>query len=345
MIILSITIFLTLGISAFCSLLEAMLLSTTTSEIQALKKESPKKGHMMEFFKDDIEETSSAILSLNTIANTLGSVIVGGLALESFGEGSLLLFYIGMTISILLFSEILPKNVGVLYSSGLIPKFVYPLYFVRLIMRPLSTLCKKAVKLLVHPKPSSGDDHNKEIILLAEKRAQEGILSKDERDIISNALRLDDVLIRDIMTPRTVITALDRTTTLSDVLNQYPNVPFARMPVYENNLDHIVGLVRRRDMFNTQGNLTIKDLMQPINFIPENASAAKALQYFLKSHQQLLVCVDEFGSTSGVVTMEDVFEQILGKEIFEEDDIAIDMRELAKKKKEETDRKNVTSEK
>lgn len=333
MAILSITILLTLSISFLCSLLEAVLLSASISEIEALKKENLHKGHMIEYFKDDIEETSSAILALNTIANTLGSVIIGGLALELFGEKSLLLVSIGMTLSILLFSEILPKNIGVIYSAALISKLVYPLYVVRLIMRPISFFCKKMVRLLIHPKTVSEKGHNEEIILLAEKREKEGILSKDERNIIANALHLDDVLVRDIMTPRTVITALEKNVTIADVFKQYANIPFARMPVYENDIDHIIGLVRRRDMLSREEVLVVKDLMHPINFIPENASAANALQHFLKFHQKLLVCVDEFGSTAGVVTMEDVFEQILGKEIFEKDDIAIDMREFAKSKK------------
>lgn len=338
MITLTIAIILTLGVSAFCSLLEAMLLSTSTSEIEALKKVSPRKGEMMDYFKEDIEETSSAILALNTIANTLGAVVVGGLALQVFGDDSLFFFSIGMTFGILLFSEILPKNIGVIYSGGLIRKFVYPLYIVRFVMRPISLLCKKTVQLIVHPKEEDEEKHHEEIILLAEKRAQEGVLSKDESDIISNALSLDDIAVKDIMTPRTVITALEKNTTLSEVFEKYPNIPFARIPVYEEDMDHIVGLVRRRDMINTEKALTIEELMQPIQFIPENASGADALQHFLKNHQQLAVTVDEFGSTSGVVTMEDIFEHILGKEIFEEDDIAIDMRELAKMKKEQTDR-------
>lgn len=333
MFTLLVAMIITLGASALCSILEAMLLSITASEIESLKKKNIKKGLLLEQFKTDIEETSSAILALNTIANTLGATVVGGFAIKIFGENILVYFSLGMTLGILLFSEILPKNVGILYKNELIGYFIYPMYIVRFIMRPISIIGQKTIQLLIHPIKSSQENHDTEIILLAEKRTQEGILTENERDIISNALTLDDITVNKIKTPRQVVTALDGNLTLKQVFQKYPNIPFARLPVYENNFDNIVGIVRRRDMINTKNDLKVKNLMQPVIFIPDAATAAVALQSFLKNHQQIAVTVDEFGSTSGVISMEDIFEHILGQQIFEEGDVAVNMRDLAMLKK------------
>lgn len=334
MLILVLTILLTLSVSALCSLLEAMLLSTTASEIEGLKKKNLKKGNLLERFRKEIEETSSAILALNTIANTLGASVVGGFAIKIFGEPKLIYFSLGMTLGILLFSEILPKNIGIVYRGQLISAFVYPMYAIRLIMRPISLIGQKLIRLLIHPIKVSQENHDTEIILLAGKRAEEGILTNDERDMVSNALTLDDIPVSKLKTPHQVVTALDCNLTLKEVFQKYSNIPFARLPVYENNFDNIVGLVRRRDMINTKKDLTVRELMQPVIFIPEETTAADALQSFLKNHQQFAVTVDEFGSTSGVITMEDIFEHILGQQIFEEGDVAVNMRDLAMLKKE-----------
>src|SRR5690606_5141937 len=164
----------------------------------------------------------------------------------------------------------------------------------------------------------------------------EGSLTESESSIIANALSLDEIRVSEIMTPRTVVTLLRRGATIGEVFREYPNVPFARIPVYGKNIDDIVGLVRRRDLLKAKANDLDHDqvgkVMQEVHFIPETATAAQALQLFLKTHQQLVVVVDEFGSTAGVITMEDVIEHLIGREIFEKDDIAVDMRELARAK-------------
>jgi CBS domain containing-hemolysin-like protein len=154
--------------------------------------------------------------------------------------------------------------------------------------------------------------------------------------MIHNALSLDDILISDIMTPRTVVTALEQNLTIEDVFSDYKNIPFARIPVYDETIDNIVGIVRRRDLLQARADdrdsVTVAELKGESIFVPDTANAADALQLFLKNHQQLGVVVDEFGSTAGVVAMEDIVEHILGREIYEESDIAVDMRVLARRK-------------
>lgn len=337
---LVLAIVVTISLSALCSLFEAMILSTTAAEIEALKNVSPLRGALLERFKTETAETSSAILSLNTLANTLGATLVGWLAALQFphSEQVLLAFAFGMAGGILIFSEIIPKNVGVLYRSRLHKHCVYPLQWVRLLMRPLSWVCRLPLRVFVRRPEEPLESSDDEIVLLAEKGAKEGTLSTDESDMIANALRLDDVSVRDIMTPRTVVTALDQETDIRMVFQQMANIPFARIPVYKDSIDNVVGIVRRRDLLKAKADdadaTFLKQWMQKAFFVPENATALDALRLFLKHHQQLAIAVDEFGSMSGVISMEDIVEQILGQEIFEKDDVAVDMRELARRKKE-----------
>lgn len=335
MSLLIFAIVFTLGISFFCSLFEALVLSTTVSDIEILKKRQPSRGLLLEKLKLSLDETISAILTLNTVANTLGSVTIGGLTTRLFGDAVLGVLSAALTLAILIFSEVLPKNLGVVYRRQLQPHVVMPLWWIRRALAPITYVCGLMVKWAIPGKVDANTD-DEEIILLAERGAQQGTLTKSESSIIANALSLDDVRVSEIMTPRIVITTLRRNMNVGEVFREYPNLPFGRMPVYGENLDDIVGLVRRRELQNAKAHdrdyELVEKLMHEIHFIPDTITAGNALQVFLRTHQQLLVVVDEFGSTAGVLTMEDVIEHLLGREIFEKDDLAVDMRELARAK-------------
>jgi CBS domain containing-hemolysin-like protein len=323
----------TIGVSFLCSLLEALILSTTVGEMEALKKSKPERGRMLEELKTGIADTISTILTLNTIANTLGATLVGGLATQLFGEIWLGVVSGLMTLGILIFSEVIPKNLGVAYRVQLQPQIVYPLIFLRKVLHPINYLCNLSVRFVIKDPPAEASS-DAEIKLLAERGAKQGTLTTNESQLIANALSLDDVKIANVMTPRTVVTALEQDATLYEVFEKHPNIPFARIPVYEDNIDEVVGMVRRKDLLKAKANdlddATVGSLMQEIHFIPETVSVSSALQLFLRTHQQLAMVVDEFGSITGVLTMEDVMETILGREIFEKDDVAVDMRELAR---------------
>ena len=335
---LILAISLTIGISALCSTLEAMILSVTSAELESFKKTSPKRGSLLEKFRNEIEETTSAILSLNTIANTLGATLVGGLAEKSLGGGqtNLLIFACGMTVGILFFAEILPKNLTVTYRADMLGKLVVPLYVVRRLMYPFSKICKVTVKAMVPEKQDSMDSDEEEIILLAKKGASKGTLTDEESNWVKNALRLNDVQVHEIMTPRTVMLALDQDLSVKKVFEMHPNVPFARIPLFRETIDHVCGIVRRRDLYNAsvenKSDQLLKDLAKEAVFVPENASVDKALRLLLSEHSQLSVVVDEFGSVAGVLALEDIIETIIGQEIFEHDDMAVDMREFALRK-------------
>jgi len=325
----------TLGTSFACSLAEAVILSTTVPDIEALKKRHAARGALLERLRVDLDETISVILTLNTMANTLGAMIIGASAAHLFGDAMVGVISGILTLAILIFSEVIPKNLGVVHRVALQPHIVYPLLWTRRLLFPIIWLCKQAVRMAVRGKPAANTS-DRDIILLAEKGASDGTLSASESNIIANALSLDDVRVGEIMTPRTVLTTLRKDATVGQIFREYPNIPFARIPVCNKNLDDVVGLARRRDLLkakaNDQDSELVADLMQEIHFVPKTATAGNALQLFLKTHQQLLVVVDEFGSTAGVVTMEDVMEHLLGREIFEKDDVAVDMRELARAK-------------
>jgi CBS domain containing-hemolysin-like protein len=324
---------LTLLVSFLCSLTEALILSSTTAEIEALKRAHPRRGGLLEGFRHNLDRTISTILTLNTIANTLGATLIGALGAELFGNAAIGVISAALTLAILIFSEVIPKNLGVVHRVRLQPHVVYPLFWAERALLPIIWLCQQAVRLVVR-KPVAAHAADREIILLAEKGAQEGTLSRSESSIIANALSLDDVRVGEIMTPRIVVTALPRNATVGEVFRDHPNIPFARIPVYGRNLDDVVGLVRRRDLLKAKANdqdfETVEKLMQEVQFVPETVTVAQALQQFLRTHQQIAVVVDEFGATTGVLSMEDVMEHILGREIFEKDDVAVDMRELAR---------------
>ena len=327
----------TIGISALCSVLEAMILSTTTAEIEALKNSHPGRGNKLEKYKLELEETSSAILSLNTIANTLGATMVGGFAVQIWPADNNVLLKVSsaMALSILFFSEIIPKNVGVLYRPNLQPILIFPLIWICALMAPISRVLGIVVRYTLRPTSKlTGSDE--EILLLAEKSAKEGTLTSNERDMINNALNLDELLVNEIMTPRTVVQVFDGQETVTSLLQKHKDIPFARIPIYEEQTENISGIVRRRDLLtaiaDNRGDVQIRELANEAIFVPDNAAASDALQTFLKYHQQLAIAVDEFGTMSGVITMEDVIEQIIGQEIFEDDDPAIDMRELARRR-------------
>ena len=341
---LILAIVLTLAVSFVCSLFEAIVLSATVAEIESLKKVRPRRGQCFEIIRVELDETISAILTLNTVANGVGSVIIGALCARIFGEKALFVVTPLFAVVLLIGSEVLPKNVGVVYRRRLLPHVVYPLWWLRRFLTPITWVCNRVVRLFVRV-PAHLHGSQEEIVLLAERGAKLGTLSRSESNIIANALSLDKVRVSGIMTPRTVVAALSRTATVGDAFRELPSLRFGRLPVFGRNLDDIVGLVRRRDLLNAKANdqdsLLVEQLMGEAHFIPETVTLDNALDVFLKAHQKLLVAVDEFGATAGVISMEDVMEHLLGLEIFEKDDVAVDMREFARAKQQRQRGKNV----
>lgn len=332
---LALAVAFTIGVSFLCSLMEAMFLSTTSAEVEALKEKNPRRGKLLEDSRERTEETISSILTLNTIANTLGAVIVGGIATKLFGEAMLGVISAVMTLAILVLAEVIPKNLGVAYRVALQPHVALLLHWIRCALRPLTKLTTVLVRAVI-PDRQDAETSDREIALLAEKGAREGTLTGSERDLIHNALSLSTTRVADILTPRNVVVALEENLTCAEVLAAHPAIRFSRMPVHDGNLDEITGLVRRRDILHSiatgRGQRTIQELRQPVSFVPEMATAASALQTLLSANQQLAAVVDEYGGFVGVVSIEDIVEHLIGREIYEKDDVAVDMRALARRR-------------
>lgn len=327
-----IAVFFTLGISALCSILEAMVLSTTSLDVEELKQRNPRTGKLIESVKLNVEVTISSILTINTVANTLGAILVGGIAIKLFGEIWLGAVSALMTLAILLFSEILPKNLGVVYRRSLFPIMIFALLFIIRIATPLTRISSIFIRLFVRT-PAPADRSQEEIALIAERGAREGTVSKAELHLIHSSLALKSTRVSGIMTPRNVVTLLASDDTVGDVIARFGDIPCARMPVESSTSEDIVGVARRRDILHCIANgnrdRPISQIMQPPTFVPEVGVISKTLESLLETHQQLGVVIDEFGSFSGVVTLEDIFEHLIGRKFFEPDDRAADMRVLA----------------
>ncbi|MCX7713337.1 MAG: CNNM domain-containing protein [Chthoniobacterales bacterium] len=328
------TVFLTLSISALCSVLEAMLLSTRSIEIERLKSLNPTAGRLLEQLRSDLEGSIASILTVNTVANTLGSVLVGALGTQIFGNLWLGLISATMTLSILFFSEILPKNIGVLYRPALQPILVYPLFWITRLAGPVTNFSSWIIRKILKSRPPTTSEG--EIELLAEREARAGKITDLQLRLILTATKLQQFTVEDIMTPRSVVVTCDVEDNPADLLNRLGKFRFARMPVTGQNPDDIVGMIRRKDILHAlatgQINKKVRDLMNPPVFVPEIGKLSSALELMIAKHQQLAVVVDEFGGFAGVLALEDIFECLIGREFYESDDVAVDMQEFARKR-------------
>jgi CBS domain containing-hemolysin-like protein len=319
------------SVSFLCSMLEAVFLSISPAYVALALKENKKHGKLLEHLKENIDRPISAILTMNTICNTAGSAAIGAYAHEHFGSVALTTTSVVLTLSILIFAEILPKILGATYWKTLAPFAAYTIQLMIFLVFPIVRLTEVVSNLL-------GDNEGKtvtreEVIATAEIGVDEGTLLKKESTVIKNLLMLNNMFVSDIMTPRSVAFALDGEMTVEQVVDKHRPVRFSRIPVYESNLDHIVGLVHRWKIFDAAAHdvwdKKIKDLTVPIQSVPERTSVAAVIDLFLKLKQHLFLAVDEYGVVTGIVTLEDAIETLLGVEIVDELDNITDMRQYA----------------
>lgn len=327
-------VFFTLGVSALCSVLEAMLLSTRSIEIDRLKETHPRAGQLMELLRGDLEGTIASILTVNTVANTLGSICVGALAANLFGS-----FWVGvisavLTLCILFFSEILPKNVGVMYRTKLQPFMVFPLFGIYRLAAPLTNISTWVIRRMLRRPPETNTEGELEI--LAERELQEGRLQEAQYRLIRSSLLLQDITVEEVMTPRNVVLTCEATETVRAMFDRLQKIPFARIPVRGESQDDIVGVVRRKDLLHAlvtgRGEETVASMQYAPVIVPEIGRLVSALELMFKQHQQLAIVVDEFGGFAGVLTLEDIFEFLVGREFYEHDDMAVDMQEFARRR-------------
>ena len=337
MILLCLSVGLAIVISAICSLSEAAFYSLPMSHIEIISQKHKRIGRILMGMKKDIHRPITAVLTLNTIANTAGATISGAAAIAVFGADSMVWFSILFTMAILLFSEILPKTLGVSYCRELALWIAYPLHWMIKLLTPFILIIQAIARLL----PAKDDAllvSAQEIQALARQSHKSGEISLQERRVITNILDLKDKTVRQIMTPLTVTFMLDANLTVAQAMqaNEMLNM-HSRIPVYEKNTDEVVGIILRKDIFNwgTQGagEKSLREFMQPVHFVPETGRLTAVMLEFFDHHKHLFVVVDEYGSVTGVVSLEDIIEEIVGREIIDESDRDTDMRELAKRKR------------
>jgi len=321
-------------ISAMCSVFEAVLYSLPVSNIELMAKKYPGRAAMMKRLKENIDHPITAILTLNTIANTIGAAVAGASAVAVFGQSSLAWFSLLFTLAILLFSEILPKKVGVIYSRELAPLITLPLHWMVRILMPVIWLCQAITRLV----PDHGDANQvsaEELQTIAMLSRRSGEIGAEQEQVITNILQLNHKSVRDVMTPRTVTFSMDMNITIREAIALADKWRMhSRVPVYDGDKDNVVGMVMSREMFMAAAedryDTRLCELMAPVHFVPETAPLNRVFIDFFERRQHLFVAVDEYGSVTGVISMEDIIEEIMGREIVDESDTTRDMRELAR---------------
>ena len=324
--------FAVLVISFLCSLLESFILSVTHAHISLVSKDRPALGKKLSYFKENINRPLSAILSLNTIANTVGAASVGAIALIEFGSSWVAIMSGILTLSILIFSEIIPKTIGALYWKRILVPATFAIQVLIVMTYPLVVLLELLSKWLA--KDGNEDKVSREeVIAMAELGEDEGTIEESESTVIENVLMLDDIPVEEVLTPRSVIFALDKTSSVREVLDKYNDIEFSRIPVYEEGLDNIIGIVRRHVLLKSkaedQFDVTMGELAKPIHTVEENDSVGNVLDEFVKRREHLFMVKDQFGQVAGLITLEDAIETLLGIEIVDETDSVVDMRKLA----------------
>lgn len=327
---------LTLILSFMCSLLEATLLSSTSSYIESLDKKgySPKTVDLAKDVKQNIDKSISSILTLNTFANTMGAAGVGAQAAIIFGSNWQAVIAFILTLMVLFISEIFPKTVGAIYWRKFIVPAVYIISFMVKVTYPFIFLATFITNALQKGRKNEVNFSKDEIITIVNMSEKEGVLQAKESILIKNLFKLKNIKAKDIMTPRTVVFAFDSKTTLKEALLNDNLYVYSRIPVYNESIDDIAGVVFKQTILEKRvkkkKKTLLKDIMVPVHKVPENISVSTLFDMFIRMKMHLFIVQDEYGQTSGVVTLEDALETLLGIEIVDEMDQVTDMQEFAK---------------
>ncbi len=329
-------LFLALGISFVCSISEAVLLSSTMSYIQRKINEGYRSARLLHHLKKDIDQPLSAILSLNTIAHTVGAAGVGSQVTILYGGAAFGIAAAVLTLLILVITEMIPKTIGAIYWRNIAFPVARMIRIMVVITYPLVLLSKMITRLIAgkHKPPSLSRD---EIAILTSIGAEEGVFQTSESNVIVNILRMKDIKVKEIMTPRTVMVAAPQDMTLQEFYLNKPFLAFSRIPIFSDNLDHIPGYVLKDSVLSKlaedRHQMKLRELKRDFIVTRETMSVPKLFEQLLYKKEHIALVVDEFGGTSGLVTMEDIIETLLGLEIVDESDIQTDMQKLAEERR------------
>ncbi len=331
-------IFLYLSIALFvsflCSVLEAVLLSTPASFITMKETEGAKGAKLLKKLKNNIDRPISAILSLNTVAHTVGASGVGAEAVKVFGEEYFGIISFILTLLILVLSEIIPKTIGARYWRTLAVPSASVVQFMIFLTYPLVLLSEFITKIF-----SSGKQHSvsrEEVSAMAKVGAEEGVLKVEENKMIQNMLKLSNVKVEQIMTPSVVVECADENLTMREFYSDKNFRNYSRIPLFVDDDDYITGYVLRQTVLENLADdkfeKKLSEISRPILSFPENASVSAVWEKMLAKKEHISVVIDEYGCFRGIVTMEDIIETVLGFEIVDENDKVEDMQKLARDK-------------
>jgi CBS domain containing-hemolysin-like protein len=332
MILLLIYISIALSVSFLCSILEAVLLSITPSYIAAEEARGRRNGLLWRQYKTDIDRPLAAILSLNTIAHTVGAAGAGAQATALFGAAYFGLISALLTLLILVVSEIIPKTLGALFWRQLSPPCAIILRFIVWSMYPLVLMAQGITRLLSRG-AGTHSISREEFVALAEVAVNEGILDRKEARAVASLIRFRSLQARDVMTPRLVIFSLAESAIVRDVVDSNVEILFSRIPVYADEADNITGYIRKDELMLAMArspDAALSSLRRELFAVPESLATSELLQKLTEMHLQISLIINEYGSVMGLVTMEDLIETMLGMEIVDETDAAVDMQALAR---------------
>ena len=327
-----IIMFISIVLSALCSMLESTLLSTPLSFITGLEEKGVKGARNLKDLKLNSDRPISAILCLNTIANTVGASIVGSLVYEVYGDPLVGVFSTVFTLMILIFSEIIPKTIGTNYWRSLaIPASVIIRGMI-FISFPLVWVLEHMQKM-ISSRSTQVSVSREDISAMVSVATEEEVIEKEEKKMIQNLLKLDELTAHEIMTPSAVVEMAEGSMTIKEFYDS--DLSHSRIPVYdEENDEYVIGYVLRQEILEKMAedkfNTRLHDILRPIMTFREEDSVADIWERFLEKKEHISVILDEYGSVRGIVTLEDVIETMLGQEIVDERDEVVDMQEYAK---------------
>ncbi len=344
MLTLALAVGFALVISAVCSLTETMLYSVSWAHIEELRKKGKISGEMLFRMRSEVEKPIAAVLTLNTIANTAGSAVAGAAFTAVFGSAYMGIFAAVFTCLILIFGEIIPKTIGVVYANTASNIMARPLFILTKILTPIIWLSGLITRMIspANKGPQMSEDDIRAVASLSRKA---GHIQPYEEHTIRNVLSLDKKRVWDIMTPRTVVFSLSMDLDLHEACKVPDIWHFSRVPLYADNNEDIVGIVERRAIARAMADgkkCTLGDLMVPVFFVQESQTLDRLLQEFLNARSHLFVVLDEYGGLAGVVSLEDVLEEILGREIVDESDPVADLRALAQQRRQAVAKKSAS---
>ncbi|MCA9310214.1 MAG: HlyC/CorC family transporter [Phycisphaerales bacterium] len=326
---------LALVVSFVCSLLEAIILSLDPGHVEKLARDKRRSGLILKRLRSHLDRPLAAILTMNTVANVVGSAGVGAEAGKQFGQEALGIAAAILTVCILIGSEIIPKALGATYARPLAPFAAYAIQGLIILLYPFVAVLR-FISRHISSRAAIEGPTLEEIHLLAELGARAGTIQSRETRIIANILRLNAMQAADVMTPRVEVFALQKDRKVGEIARSDAPIRFSRIPIYAENRDEIIGIVLRSEIYKTcfdgHPEATLESIRKPVHFVPETQSIARLLETFIDRREHVVLVVNEYGGTEGLVTLEDAIETLLGVEIVDELDSVEDLRKLALQK-------------